>query len=190
MSTIFYKCKSPVSIKFINSHLHINYLNQISTFQSLIFQCCDYDAEEQGYLKKKIFFRKEADGKARSLDIQNTEHRTLKVRVGEGGKKENTRIEEGRGRTREGKGRQKAIACKLVPLCHCAFGSSGSWTVTDNHPACCLWHTRSGLRHQDASVKLPCQLAPVQPDFSVQALSVPIQPRCLPHKTLPFLLLR
>lgn len=104
--------------------------------------------------------------------------------------KENRRIEEGRGRTREGKGKQKALAYKLIPLCHCALGSGGSWTVADNHPACCLLHIHSGLRHQDAFVKLPCQLALVQPDFLVQALSAPIQPRYLPHKTLLFPLLR
>lgn len=51
------------------------------------------------------------------------------------GGKENRRIEEGRGRTRILKGKQKAITYKLVPLCHCAFGSGGSWNVTDNHPA-------------------------------------------------------
>lgn len=38
-----------VSIKFINFHPHMNYLNKISTFQSLIFQHCDYNAKEQGY---------------------------------------------------------------------------------------------------------------------------------------------
>lgn len=50
-----------MSVKLINSHLHINYLNQTSTFQSLRFQCCDYYAKEQGYFKN--LFRKEADGK-------------------------------------------------------------------------------------------------------------------------------
>ena len=89
--------------------------------------------------------------------------------------KENIRIKESR--TRIPKGKQKAITYTLVPLYHCAFGSGGSWNVIDNHPACCLWHTVSGLRHQDAFVRLPCQLAPVQPDFLVEALSVPIQHR-------------
>lgn len=41
-----------VSVKLINSHLCINYLNRICTFQSLRFQRCDYNAEEQGRLEK------------------------------------------------------------------------------------------------------------------------------------------
>ena len=91
------------------------------------------------------------------------------------GGKENQRIKENRIRILRGK--QKAITYTLVPLCHCAFNSGGSWNVTDDHPNFCLWHTDSGLRHQDAFVRLPCQLAPVQADFLAEVLAAPVQHR-------------
>lgn len=94
-------------------------------------------------------------------------------------------MEEDRGRTRSLKGSRRPLQTELshfVIVPWTLVAAARSLTVTQ--PA--ALHALSGLRHQDAFARLHCQLAPILPDFWIQALSVPAQPRKLPHENSPF----